>query len=187
MTNHKGEFIRPGKYSARITKVLVSPDGRLLKIHLHPEPQYFPVDPDAEGHYLVLLADYHSYLVEKIMNTTIGNPDMPFNEGVGETRYSLMLFELYMIGNLEGRLISSHKLTADDLHLLQDWGTELAELKSEGSFTATATEWMQDHIASYRTEFRDLDPVYVRGRRVTPDMVDFILEDFVQYTNSVEE
>lgn len=70
------------------------------------------LDADHTGYLLVMLAEYHTFVLDQ---WHCGEKQ---NDDVAET--------CYMLGNIESRVRYNH-LTQDDLDLLEDWEAELEE------------------------------------------------------------
>lgn len=70
------------------------------------------LDADTTGHYLVFLAEYHSWLT------------LRWETGEVENRYYAET--CYMLGNIEGRTLYNG-LTQEDIELLEAWEEEYEE------------------------------------------------------------
>lgn len=78
------------------------------------EVHFVPIDADHQGHLLVMLAEYHTMVMDQSHCGELGNDD------VAST--------CYMIGNVESRVRYNH-LTPDDLELMELWEEDLDEWK----------------------------------------------------------
>lgn len=80
------------------------------------------MDADQKIHYLNVLADYHGYLVEFI-GERIGDK-------ASKEEIDLDLYSLYLLGNIEGRLLYNG-VTEGDMKLLEEWDEFLQGMKKE--------------------------------------------------------
>lgn len=77
------------------------------------------LDPDDQGARLCLLASYHGFYKER------WNLGEVTNEDYAET--------MYLLGNMEGRLMYNH-VTQDDIEMMDLWQKELEESAEDVSF-----------------------------------------------------
>lgn len=82
------------------------------------KPLFLNLDADTIGHYLCVLADVHSRLDEKIRNQ-----EFLITEA--------QLYELYLVGNLEGRLMHNRAIVSD-IEMIEAWEKELPKVVDEG-------------------------------------------------------
>lgn len=81
-------------------------------------PLFLNLDADTIGHYLCVLSKEHTALDEKIR----------------EQEYVIteaQMFELYLLGNIEGRMIHN-RITVADIELIEAWEKELPKVVEEG-------------------------------------------------------
>jgi len=80
------------------------------------------IDADQKVHLLNVCADYHSFLVDFLSDR--------IDDGAPKTEVVDDLYTLYLIGNIEGRLLYGG-LTDGDMKILTDWDEFLEGLKEE--------------------------------------------------------
>lgn len=80
------------------------------------------IDADQKIHFLNVLADYHSYLVDFI-GERIGDE-------ASKEEINLDLYSLYLLGNIEGRLLYNG-ITEGDMKILNEWDEFLEGCKEE--------------------------------------------------------
>lgn len=96
-----GDALVPGGVLSSRQKIMSVEEGA----------KYINVDADTAGHYLCVLADYHTAL----------------DQAIRKQQYVIteeQMTDLYLLGNIEGRLIHNH-VTAVDIELIECWENEL--------------------------------------------------------------
>ena len=89
---------------------------------MNPKPKV-NLDADHIGHLHCVINEYHNYILRST------DPES-FAEMIDEGDRNDWLDTLYMIGNIQGRLLSDN-IDTDDLELIEAWETELKELEDE--------------------------------------------------------
>jgi len=74
------------------------------------------LDPDQQVHYLNVLADYHGLILTHLARDEY--------QLFTKKEFQSVLDTMYMLGNIEGRMIHNHTMQSD-LDMLEEWETEL--------------------------------------------------------------
>lgn len=113
-----GTYFRVGPYTGRLVfrarKHVLMWGARTSIDPVEQKPKFVNLDSDHKGHLFVVLAEYHTYLIEGWHCGEFENDD------VADT--------CYLLGNIEGRLWGDC-VTEEDLELLQCWEDEVEEWK----------------------------------------------------------
>lgn len=79
------------------------------------KPRQFDISGERKTELLVVLAERHGHVIQILSAEEIKRD---------ETLYGLYLYELYLLGNVEGKLLSDN-LDAKAMELLTDWEVQV--------------------------------------------------------------
>jgi hypothetical protein len=74
-------------------------------------PKFLSLDADTTGHYLVVIAEHHTQVEREV-----AAQGMVITED--------QMFDLYLLGNTEGRLLHGF-VTLEDIEMIECWESEL--------------------------------------------------------------
>lgn len=78
---------------------------------INKEPEFMYLDADTMGHYLVVIADHHTQVEQAVV-------------AQGMVITEDQMFDLYLLGNTEGRLLHGF-VTREDIEMIECWEGEL--------------------------------------------------------------
>ena len=85
--------------------------GKFKEMSITEGSQFMSLDADTMGHYLVVIADHHTQVERKV-----SEQEMVITEE--------QMFDLYLLGNIEGRLLHGF-VTLVDIEMIECWEEEL--------------------------------------------------------------
>ncbi len=84
----------------------------MVNLTKEPQPQFLDLDADHQGYLLARLAEYHNYILQCCDDGTIRMRDG--------------LDTLYLLGNMEGRLLHGHVME-QDVDLITEWISDMED------------------------------------------------------------
>ena len=92
--------------------------GQFKELSIEEGAKYLHMDADSTGHYLTVLSKYHAHLDQIIRDKEYA---------ITETQ----MIELYLLGNIEGRLLHDF-IMATDIEMIEVWEQEVLRALDEG-------------------------------------------------------